>query len=265
VTVKTKRMPALFVGHGSPLHAIEDNEWSFGFRGLAAFVPRPRAIVVVSAHWYTDGTYVTSNDRPPTIHDFYGFPEELHAVEYPAPGDPELALWVRDLIGDGLADLSDQWGLDHGAWSVLRRMYPDADLPVVQVSIDRNLTVPQHFELAKSLAPLRDEDVLVLGSGNVTHNLRDLMMRMNEGDRTVPGWARTFDERLKEILISRDTQALLDLWPGSDDAREAHPTPDHFLPVVYLYAITDLRDTVSFPIEGFDHSASMRTILFETA
>jgi 4,5-DOPA dioxygenase extradiol len=256
-------MPVLFVGHGSPLHAIQDNEWSRAFRGLVDLVPRPRAILAISAHWYTDGTFVSGNERPPTIHDFYGFPLELHAVQYPAPGDPELAGRVRDLIGEQRAEVNNQWGLDHGTWSVLRWMYPIADVPVVQLSINRNLTMPEHFELAKSLTPLRDESVLIMGSGNVTHNLRDLMLRMQAGDTGVPGWARNFDESLKQILVSRDTKALVELWPASDDARRAHPTPDHFLPVVYTYAVTYANDAVRFPIDGFDHSASMRSILFE--
>jgi 4,5-DOPA dioxygenase extradiol len=258
-------MPVLFVGHGSPLYAIEDNQWSRGFRSLARLVPRPRAVVMVSAHWYTDGTLITSNERPQTIHDFYGFPPELHEVQYPAPGDPELALRLRDLIGQGRAELNNQWGLDHGAWSILRWMYPQGDVPVIQISIDRNLAVPEHFELAKSLRPLRDEMVLIMGSGNVTHNLRDLMFRMQTGDTAVPEWAHRFDERLKEILVARDDKALVELWPASDDARRSHQMPDHFLPIVYAYAVTDAHDSVRFPIEGFDHSASMRAMVFESA
>jgi 4,5-DOPA dioxygenase extradiol len=257
------RMPVLFVGHGSPLYAIQDNQWSRAFRGLTELVPRPSVIVMVSAHWYTDATLVTSNERPPTIHDFYGFPRELHEVEYHAPGDPKLARRVRDLIGEGRAELSAEWGLDHGAWSVLRWMYPRADVPVVQLSVDQNLTVAEHLELAQSLAPLREENVFIMGSGNVTHNLRDLMMRMQMGDMVVPDWARRFDERLKELLLTRDTQELVKLWPTSDDARRSHPTPDHFLPIIYAYAATDSQDETLFPIEGFDQSASMRAILFK--
>ncbi len=219
---------------------------------------------MVSAHWYTDGTFITGNERPPTIHDFYGFPRELHEVQYPASGDLQLARRVRDLIGTDRAELNSEWGLDHGAWSVLRRMYPNADVPVVQLSINGDLAAPKHFELAQLLAPLREENVLVMGSGNVTHNLRDLMMRMQTGNTVVPHWARNFDERLKEILVSRDTQALLELWPASADARHSHPTPDHFLPVIYTYAATDSRDALEFPIEGFDHSASMRAVLFKS-
>src|SRR5215510_520932 len=164
------RMPVLFVGHGSPLYAIEDNKWSRAFGDLTGLVPRPRAVLMVSAHWYTNGTFVTANEHPPTIHDFYGFPRELHEVQYPAPGDPRLARRVRDLLGKGCAELGDEWGLDHGAWTILRWMHPQADVPVIQLSIDRNLAVPEHFELAKSLRPLRDEMVLIMGSGNVTHN-----------------------------------------------------------------------------------------------
>src|SRR5262245_10097338 len=173
------RMPVLFVGHGSPLYAIQDNVWTRGFRALAQLAPRPRAVLVVSAHWYTDGTLVTGNDRPATIHDFYGFPRELHEVQYAAPGAPELAARVRELVG---AESNNEWGLDHGAWSVLKWMYPNADVPVAQFSIDRNRTMRQHLELASALSALRDEEVLIIGSGNATHNLRDLMLRMQAGD-----------------------------------------------------------------------------------
>jgi 4,5-DOPA dioxygenase extradiol len=257
-------MPVLFVGHGSPLYAIQDNDWSRGFRALSGLVPKPRAVLMVSAHWYTNGTFITDSERPPTIHDFYGFPEELHEVQYPAPGDPKLARRVRDLIGHDRAGLSNEWGLDHGAWSVLRRMYPAADVPVVQLSIDRNLSAGQHFDLAQTLTALRGENVLVMGSGNVTHNLRDLMLRMQTGDTAVPEWARQFDERLTDILLKRDTTALLEFWPASPQALRSHPTPDHFLPIVYAYAVTDPTDNVQFPIQGFDHSASMRAILFRS-
>ena len=257
------RMPVLFAGHGSPLYAIQDNVWSRGFRGLADLVPKPRAIVMVSAHWFTEGTFITGHEKPPTIHDFGGFPRELYEVQYPAPGDVELALRVRELVGEDRAELSHEWGFDHGAWSVLRWMYPKADVPVVQLSIDRNLSVPKHFELARSLASLREEDVLIMGSGNVTHNLRDLMMRSQTGDTSIPDWAKNFDEQLKEILITRETKALLELWPASSDARRSHPTPDHFLPIVYTYAVTDAQDTVRFPVQGFDQSASMRAIMYQ--
>jgi 4,5-DOPA dioxygenase extradiol len=217
---------------------------------------------MVSAHWYTDGTFVTGNARPETIHDFYGFPKELHEVQYPAPGDLDLANRVIALLGEGRARLDSHWGFDHGTWSVLRWMYPKADVPVVQLSINGKLHAAGHLELAQKLVPLRDEDILIMGSGNVTHNLRDLMFRMQAGDTVPPPWARNFDEQLKHVLVTRDTKALLELWPNSEDARRSHPSPDHFLPVVYTYAVADSRDDVSFPIEGFDHSVSMRAILF---
>jgi 4,5-DOPA dioxygenase extradiol len=255
-------MPVLFVGHGSPLYAIQENEWTRRFRQLPSLAPRPRAVLMVSAHWFTDGTYVTGNENPPTIHDFYGFPKELHEVRYPAPGDRELALRVCGLIGKDRAELSSEWGLDHGAWSILRWMYPDADVPVIQLSINRNLSMVEHFNLARSLAPLREDNVFVIGSGNVTHNLRDLMMRMQASDMSIPDWASKFDERLKEILLARDTNALVELWPTMDEARRSHPTPDHFLPILYVYALADERDSVSFPLEGFDRSVSMRAIQF---
>jgi 4,5-DOPA dioxygenase extradiol len=257
------RMPVLFVGHGSPMSAIEDNEWSRAFRSLTALVPRPRAILMVSAHWYTDSTLITGNEHPQTVHDFCGFPRELYEVRYPAPGDVELARRVQQLIGVDRAKLNGEWGLDHGAWSVLRWMYPSADIPVIQLSIDSRLAARDHFDVAHALAPLRDENVLVIGSGNITHNLRDMMMRMRAGDATIPDWAKRFDDRLKEILTTRDKAALLELWPKSDDARRAHPTPDHFLPVIYSYAVSDEADSVSFPIEGFDYSASMRAVLWK--
>jgi len=258
-----KRMPVLFVGHGSPLYAIQDNEWSRGFRSLSGLAPRPRAILMVSAHWFTSGTFITSSNHPDTIHDFYGFPKELYAIRYPAPGEPELAQQVRRLIGENAAELRKDWGLDHGAWSVLRWMYPDADIPVVQMSINGNLTMREHFDLARLAAPLRDGRVLIMGTGNVTHNLRDLLHQTQGSDATPPDWAVRFDNAVKECVESHDNEGLLALWPGSPDARLAHPTPDHFLPIIYTAAVADSSDTVRFPIEGFDRSFSMRSILWE--
>jgi 4,5-DOPA dioxygenase extradiol len=256
-------MPVLFVGHGSPLYAIEDNQWSRAYRSFSALAPRPRAILMISAHWFTNGTFITGNERPPTVHDFYGFPQELHEVQYSAPGDVNLAGNVRTLIGEDRAELNSEWGLDHGTWSVLRWMYPNADVPVVQLSIDRNLSPWQQFELAQSLRPLREEGIFIMGSGNATHNLRDFMMRTQTEDVSVPDWAKRFDDRLQAILLDRDTKALLDLWPTSDDARRSHPSPEHFLPIIYSYAVTDANDAVQFPLEGFDRSISMRAIRFD--
>jgi 4,5-DOPA dioxygenase extradiol len=254
------RMPALFVGHGSPMNVIQDNAWSRGFRGLGDLVPKPRAILAISAHWYVNGTFLTGDVRPKTIHDFGGFPRALYEIEYPASGSVDLARRVRGLIGEPRAALSDEWGLDHGTWSVLHFMYPGADVPVVQLSIDRRLDVSKHYELARSLAELRDEGVLIFGSGNVVHNLRDAFTRMRTASPSTPDWAARFDRAVAEAVAERDTRRLL---TESDDGRMAHPSPDHFLPLVYTYAVTDEADRVSFPIEGFDAgSLSMRSVLF---
>ena len=201
------RMPVLFVGHGSPMNVIESNRWSRGFAALRELVPRPRAVLAVSAHWYVDGTYLTGNAQPRTIHDFAGFPDELYAIDYPAPGDARLAEQVRALLGEARAALTDNWGLDHGSWSVLRWMFPDADIPVVQLSIDRRLEPRQHLELGQSLAILRESGVLILGSGNVNHNLGDAIRRRATGDEAMPDWARRHDNRVAQIVAARDTAA----------------------------------------------------------
>ncbi|HUH02969.1 MAG TPA: 4,5-DOPA dioxygenase extradiol [Kofleriaceae bacterium] len=256
------RMPVLFVGHGSPMNVIEDNRWSRGFASLRELVPRPAAILAISAHWFVDGTYLTADANPRTIHDFSGFPKALYEIDYPAPGKVELAARVRTLLGEERAALSTDWGLDHGTWSVLRWMFPDADIPVIQLSIDRRLDMRGHYELGRSLAELRDEGVLILGSGNVVHNLRDAFGNMRAGATATPGWAARFDGTANEILIQHDTPALLSLWPDSDDGRLAHPSPDHWLPLIYACAATDESDRVSSPIEGFDWgSISMRSFV----
>ena len=256
-------MPVLFVGHGSPMNVIEDNRWSRGFASLAGMVPRPSAILAISAHWFVDGTYLTADARPKTIHDFHGFPRALHEIEYRAPGKVDLAARVRRLLGAERAALSSDWGLDHGTWSVLRWIFPDASVPVVQLSIDRRLPPKQHLELGRSLGELRREGVLILGSGNVVHNLRDAIGRMGTGRRSTPAWASRFDGAVADAVTQHDTRRLVGLWPDSDDARAAHPTPDHFLPLVYAAAAVDGRDSVRFPTEGFDlGSVSMRNIIW---
>ncbi|MCB9654513.1 MAG: 4,5-DOPA dioxygenase extradiol [Deltaproteobacteria bacterium] len=260
-------MPVVFVGHGSPMNALEDNHWSQGFTALAASLPQPKAILSISAHWFVDGTFVTNDVRPRTIYDFSGFPEALYAIAYPAPGSIDLAHRALGLLGTVLgtthAAPSADWGLDHGTWSVLKWMYPAADVPVVQLSINRRLEIQQHYDLARSLFALRDEGVLILGSGNVVHNLRDAFRNMQTGSTATPDWAARFDARVAEILRQRDTSALLSLWPKTDDARLAHPTPDHWLPLIYAYATTTDQDTLRFPVEGFDlGSLSMRSLAF---
>lgn len=257
-------MPVLFVGHGSPMNVIEDNCWSRGFAVLGKMVPKPAAILAISAHWFVDGTYLTAETHPKTIHDFSGFPRALYEIEYPAQGQPDLAARVRAMLGDGRAELRTDWGLDHGTWSVLHWMYPEADIPVIQLSIDRRLDVKKHYELARSLADVRGEGVLILGSGNVVHHLGDAFRRMRTGSTETPAWASRFDEAVKQALSQHDTNKLLSLWPDSDDGKMAHPTPDHWLPLVYAYGAADKHDSVRFPIEGFDWgSLSMRSVVLK--
>lgn len=256
------RMPVIFVGHGSPMNAIEDNRWSQGFAALRDHIPQPDAILVVSAHWFVDGTWLMGNPSPATIHDFSGFPQALYEIDYPARGNVNLARRVRQLLGTERAALSSDWGLDHGTWIVLRWMYPEADIPVIQLSIDRRMKMRAHFELARSLADLRHERILVIGSGNIVHNLGDAFRRMRSGAIEPPDWAQHYDETVKQIVAQRDTDALLSLWPDSEGGRQAHPTPDHWLPLIYAYGATDLKDRASFPNEGFDWgSISMRNVI----
>jgi 4,5-DOPA dioxygenase extradiol len=248
------RTPLIFVGHGSPMNAIEDNPWSRSFAGLASLVGKPRAVLCISAHWFVPGTFVTGEEQPRTIHDFGGFPDELYQVRYPAPGSLELASRVGQLTS--AAPRSD-WGLDHGAWSVLLHMFPQADVPVVQLSIDYRLSPEEHVALGKRLAPLRDEGVLIVGSGNITHNLRHAFTR-----RDRPSWAEHFDAAAAEASKCKDAAALAALLT-TDDGRHSHPTPDHYLPLLYVAGAAAKDDQVSFPIEGFDlGSLSMRSVLF---
>ncbi len=255
------RMPVLFVGHGSPMNAIEDNEWSRGFCGLASLVPAPLAILAVSAHWYVRGTFTTGDDEPRTVHDFGGFPAPLYEIRYPAPGSPALAHRVASLLGER-ASVSLEWGLDHGTWSVLRHLRPAADVPVVQLSLDAHLAPAAHLALGRTLAPLRDEGVLVMGNGNITHNLRDAFSRFHRGDRATPDWAARFDAQVARGLEERDDDFLVRA-PETDTGRLSHPTLDHYLPLLYAAGATDAGDAVRFPISGFDlGSLSMRVVLF---
>ena len=256
------RTPVLFVGHGSPMNAIEDNVWSRRFEALGAQLVAPRAILSVSAHWYGPGTYLTGDVKPRTIHDFGGFPRELFEVQYPAPGQPDLAKRVLSLIGPR-ASVSADWGLDHGTWSVLRRMRPQADVPVVQLSIDSRLTPAQHLEMARALRPLREEGVLILGSGNITHNLRHAFGSAARGDTSTPVWAAAFDGEIARALEQHDVAPLAHALDDEIGAA-AHPSPDHYLPLLYAAGASDEHDRVAFPITGFDlGSLSMRSVSFE--
>lgn len=257
------RMPIVFSGHGSPMNAIGDNRWNRGFTRLRDMVPRPAAILAISAHWYVKGSYVTANRLPATIHDFGGFPQALYEIDYPAPGSLEVAESVRQLLGKARVQLSENWGLDHGVWSILRWMYPQANIPVVQLSIDSDLDVSEHFQIGQSLAELRDQKILIVASGNVTHNLQDAFQQMRSGTATTPDWASRFDEAVKQAMLQNDMDRLLSLWPDTADGQQAHPTPEHWLPLIYAAGAASEGDCVQFPIEGFDlGSLSMRSIIF---
>jgi 4,5-DOPA dioxygenase extradiol len=256
------RMPVLFVGHGSPMNAIEDNPWSRAFAALGAGLPKPKGILSVSAHWFVPGTYVTANAVPPTIHDFGGFPEALHQVEYRAQGDAALAARTAGLLGLDASALRTDWGLDHGTWSVLHHMRPAADVPVVQLSIDHHLPPAEHLALARALAPLRDEGILVMGSGNITHNLRHAFASMHAGDTTTPPWAATFDAEVARAVEQHDTEYLV-RGVETDAGRRSQPTLDHYLPLLYAVGTADEGEAATFPITGFDMgSLSMRSVQF---
>jgi 4,5-DOPA dioxygenase extradiol len=239
------------------MNAIEDNAWHRGWRDVAARLPRPRAVLCVSAHWETRGLRVTASPRPETIHDFSGFPQALFAVRYPAPGDPALARRVADLMAPQAVGQDPSRGLDHGAWSVLCAMYPDADLPVVQLGLDTAEPGSFHYDIARRLLPLRDEGILVLGSGNVVHNLRCF-----DWDRSEAlDWAARFDAEVKARIRARDHEALKDPLALSPDGRLAVPTPEHYLPLLYVLALQVPEEVVSYFNEDVVSSISMTSVI----
>ncbi len=250
-------MPVVFVGHGNPMNAIEDNAYARGWASLGRELPRPRMILSISAHWEAGGSLVSAQSDPRTIHDFYGFPEELYAVRYPCPGSPRLAEMVIDLSrGEIVSDNS--WGIDHGTWSVLRRMYPGADIPVVQLSLDYGKSPRRHFEMAKMLDPLRKEGVLVLGSGNLVHNLR----RMKYAENAAPyDWATEFDGTVAGLVQDGRYDRLVEYGDLGSAAMLSIPTNEHYLPLLYVLALAGKEEQVSFPVTGIDlGSVSMRTV-----
>ncbi len=252
-------MPAVFFGHGSPMNTLEHNQYTETWRRLGESVPKPKAILSVSAHWYARGTAVTAMESPRTIHDFGGFPQELFEVQYPAPGDPRIAARVRDLLAPVEVTLDNSWGLDHGTWSVLVHVFPHADIPVVQLSIDGTQPPSIHYELAQKLAPLRDEGVLIVGSGNVVHNLG----RIQWTDDAKPyDWAARFNEKVRGYLTARDHGPLIDYATLGEDARLSVPTPDHYLPLLYVMAQQGENETISLPIDGIEFgSIGMLTVV----
>jgi 4,5-DOPA dioxygenase extradiol len=253
------RLPALFVGHGSPMNAIEDNEFSRAWMEMGQALPKPNAILCVSAHWETAGTLVTAMDRPKTICDFYGFPPELYEKKYPAPGSPGLARLIQETANKTQVRLDQTWGLDHGAWSVLSRLFPNADVPVVQLSLDRTQAPAFHYALGKELRALRDKGILIIGSGNIVHNLR-LMAWQDEGY----DWAIEFDETIRQLILSGDHDSIIRYQNLGQAARLAVQTNEHYLPLLYVLALQDKQDQVRFFTDRVTLGAiSMRSLWIE--
>jgi len=252
-------MPAIFFGHGNPMNALQQNDWTKAWNAIGISLPRPRAILCISAHWYLPATRVTAMTAPRTIHDFGGFPRELYQIQYPAPGSPELALRVQELLKPLAVDLDHAWGLDHGTWSVLHHVYPAADIPVVQLNIDETQPAAFHFELGKRLRPLRDEGILIIGSGNLVHNLHTYAW-----GRHIPepfDWALRFELMAKQLLLEGEFDPLVDYESLGPDALLAIPTPDHYLPLLYVLGTRRENEAIAFPVQGFDGgSISMLTV-----
>jgi 4,5-DOPA dioxygenase extradiol len=249
-------MPVLFIGHGSPMNAIEDTAFSWAWAEVARSLPKPKAILCVSAHWETSGTRVTAMEQPKTIHDFYGFPQALFEKRYPAPGSPGLARLTQETLHESAATLDLEWGLDHGAWAVLCQMYPKADVPVVQLSLDQKKPPAAHYELGRELRALRRKGVLILGSGNIVQNLREVVW-----EDTAFDWALEFDARMKDLILSGDHKAIIDYSKLGRSSRLSVPTLDHYLPLLYVLGAQDEGDNVSFFADKVTlGSMSMRSV-----
>lgn len=258
----TEKMPVLFIGHGSPMNGILDNSFSQGWADMARKIPVPKAVLVVSAHWETKGTRITAMDSPQTIHDFGGFPRALYEVQYPAPGDPTLAREAAMMAQSAEIDLDHDWGLDHGAWTVVRHMYPDASIPVLQLSIDYTKGGQYHYELATELQALRHKGVLVIGSGNMVHNLR--MVAWDKLDDNYGfDWALQMNDTFKQLIADGSHQRLVQYEKLGPEARLAIPTPEHYLPLVYTLGLSTSKDSVQFfndhPVGG---SLTMTSVKF---
>ena len=253
------RMPAYFFGHGNPMNALEQNSYTQGWEKIGKETERPKAILCISAHWYVPGSAVTISTSPRTIHDFGGFPRPLYEVNYPAPGDRELALRVKKLLSPIVVEPSEEWGLDHGTWSVLCHVYPKADVPIVQLSIDETQPADFHYEVGRRLAELRDEGILIVGSGNLVHNLHSYAW-----GRHMPepfDWAVRFEERARELMKGGEHGPLVQYEKLGKESMLSIPTPDHYLPLLYVLGSSDQTDKVSFPVEGVDGgSISMLTV-----
>jgi 4,5-DOPA dioxygenase extradiol len=255
------RMPAIFFGHGNPMNALERNAYTEGWARIGREMPRPRGILCVSAHWYLPATLVTAMERPPTIHDFGGFPRALHEVRYPAPGSPALASRVQALLAPAPVGADARWGLDHGTWSVLCHVFPQADVPVVQLAIDETQPAEFHYELGRRLRPLRDEGILLMGSGNLVHNLHAYAWGRRPAEPF--DWALRFEAEARRLMTARDFGPLVAYEGMGKDAELSAPTPDHYLPLLYVLGASRDDDAVGFPVEGIDGgSVSMLTVAF---
>lgn len=252
-----RRMPALFVGHGSPMNAIEQNTFHCTWQKIAQQLPRPKAILCISAHWETRGIYITAAEQPETIHDFYGFPKALFEVQYPALGDPDLASHVAGLLSTVGVQLDTSRGLDHGAWSVLVAMYPEANIPVVQLSLDTSQPGSFHYDIAKKLVSLRKEDILIIGSGNIVHNLHMFSFH----DQKPFDWARQWDEEIKRRLLAGEHEGLIAYESLGSHAKLAVPTPEHYLPLLYPIALQEKGEDLSFFNSTVLSSISMTSVI----
>lgn len=257
----SKKMPVVFFGHGSPMNAIAENNFTKTLEKMGKDLPRPKAILMISAHWETNGTWVTAMEKPKTIHDFYGFPKALYEQQYAAPGLPELAYEIGTMKGKPLVKLDQEdWGLDHGTWAVLRHVFPEHNIPVIQLSIDKNMSFQEHFELGQKLAKFREEGVMIMGSGNIVHNLRAI--NWNE-QAPAHDWAVEFDEWVKQKLIQKDFHALTHDVYKSEAGKLSIPTPDHYIPLLYVIGASTGSDKVQFDFEGYQNaSMSMRTFRY---
>ncbi|WP_372948756.1 4,5-DOPA dioxygenase extradiol [Mariniphaga sp.] len=257
----TGKMPVLFLGHGSPMNAIEENEFVQGFRKTARSFEKPKAVLCISAHWETRGTFVTAMEQPPTIHDFGGFPKELFEVQYPAPGNPELARETKNLVKKTEVELDLNWGLDHGAWSVVKHMYPDADVPVIQMSLDYSKPPVWHYELAKELANLREKGVLIIGSGNMVHNLRRVAWDKLNAEEYGFDWAIEASAKMKEFIMDRNHKPLIDYSSQGKAFQLAIPTPEHYLPLLYSLALSgNQEETQLFNDKAVAGSLTMTSV-----
>lgn len=238
------KMPMLFLGHGSPMNAIEENEFVDGFRNIGKTIPKPEAILCISAHWETRGTFVTAMERPKTIHDFGGFPKALFDVQYPAPGNPELAEKAKKLVTTANVESDFNWGLDHGAWSVIKHLYPNADVPVVQMSIDQYQAPQYHYDIMKELAQLRKKGVLIIGSGNMVHNLRMVAWDKFDADNYAFDWALEAGGKMKEFIMNGDHKSLINYKSNGKAFELAIPTPEHYLPLLYVLSLQEKNEDV---------------------